>query len=47
MTAFRLEVDAVSVLIGLLGIVLIIFVGAIPALVRIVRLPVARALKES
>ena len=47
MTAFRLEVDATSVLIGLGGILAITFLGAAPALIRILRLPVARALKET
>lgn len=47
MTAFSLEVDSVSVLIGLGGIVAITLAGATPALIRILRLPVVRALKEN
>lgn len=47
MTAFRLEVDPLSVLVGLLGILVITLLGAAPALFRILRLPVARALKET
>lgn len=46
MTAFRLELDPVSILVGLGGILLISLAGATPALVRILRMPVARALKE-
>jgi len=47
MTAFRLEVDPVSVVVGLAGIIFITLLGATPALFRILRLPVARGLKES
>jgi ABC-type antimicrobial peptide transport system permease subunit len=47
MTAFRLEVDSISILIGLGGMVVITLAGATPALFRILRLSVARALKES
>ena len=47
MTAFRLEVDAISVMIGLGGILVISLAGALPALVHILRLPIAAALKES
>lgn len=47
MTAFRLEVDSTSILVGLAGMVLITLAGAAPALFRILRLSVARALKES
>ncbi len=47
MTAFRLEVDAVSVLVGLLGILVIIVIGSTPALIRLARLPVVDALKAT
>ncbi len=47
MTAFRLEVDSISILVGLGGMVLVTLAGATPALFRILRLSVARALKES
>lgn len=46
MTAFRLEVDAVSVLVGLVGILVIIVIGSAPALIRLARLPVADALRQ-
>ncbi|NRA96649.1 MAG: hypothetical protein HRU14_10630, partial [Planctomycetes bacterium] len=47
MTAFRVQVDPVSVLIGLGGMIAISVVSAAPALIRILRLPITRALKES
>ncbi len=47
MTAFRLELDPVSVLTGLGGILLISFLGAVPALLRVLRLPVVHALKDN
>jgi putative ABC transport system permease protein len=46
MTAFRIELDPASVLAGLVGTLLIALAGATPALLRMTRLPVARALKE-
>lgn len=47
MTAFRLEVDAVSALVGIGGIALVLIIGATPALIRILRLSIARALRET
>lgn len=47
MTAFGLEVDAVAVVAGLLGVCVVMAAGMIPALIRILRLPVSRALKET
>lgn len=47
MTAFELQIDPMSAFIGLLGMVIISIVSATPALIRILRLPIARSLKES
>jgi ABC-type antimicrobial peptide transport system permease subunit len=47
MTAFQLDVDAVSVLVGCAGILVVIIVGSIPALRRVLRLSVAESLKET
>lgn len=47
MTAFGLDVDAVAVMAGLLGVCAIMVAGMIPALYRILNLPVSRALKET
>ncbi|PIE25509.1 MAG: hypothetical protein CSA62_01040 [Planctomycetota bacterium] len=44
MSAFELQVDSASMLIGLIGILGIVVLGAVPALFRVLRLPVARAL---
>ncbi len=46
MTAFQLEVDPVSILSGMVGVLVVSFVGTAPALVRIFRMPIANALKE-
>lgn len=46
MSAFALEVDAVAVLAGSIGALLLGFLGTIPALVRVLRLPIATALAE-
>lgn len=47
MTAFEMKLDAAALIAGLLGVVLVMFAGMIPALVRILNLPVSRALKET
>jgi ABC-type antimicrobial peptide transport system permease subunit len=47
MTAFRVEPDAAAILAGFLGVLLAALLGTIPAAIRILRLPVARALKET
>ena len=47
MTAFALEVDAVAVLAGMGGVAAVVAAGMIPALVRILKIPVSLALKET
>ena len=47
MTAFSVDVDPVSALVGLVGMLVISVLSAVPALMRILRLPIAVALKES
>lgn len=47
MSAFTLRVDAVSVLVGFAGALLLGLFGTAPAAVRVLRLSVAAALKES
>ena len=47
MTAFEMKLDATAQLAGLLGVVFVIAAGMIPAFLRILNLPVARALKET
>ncbi len=45
MSAFRIEVDAVSVLAGLAAVLAVGALGTIPAAVRVLRMPIAAALK--
>jgi ABC-type lipoprotein release transport system permease subunit len=47
MSAFALEVDAAAILVGFAGVLLIGAFGTIPAILRVYRLPIASALKES
>ncbi len=47
MSAFAIEVGPLSVLTGLVGVIVITLLGASPALTRVLRLPLARALRES
>lgn len=47
MTAFRLEVAPGGVLLALCGVLLVGVIGSVPAAWRVLRLPVATALKES
>lgn len=47
MGAFALRVDAVAVLVGFTGALLLAIVGTIPAAWRVFSLPIARALKET
>ncbi len=46
MTAFRFEVDAWSTLIGLAAVLTVVVAGTLPALLSVLSLPIARALKE-
>jgi putative ABC transport system permease protein len=46
MSAFRLEVDAPSVLVGFAGVLLLGLIGTAPAAWRVQRLSIATALKE-
>jgi len=46
MSAFALEVDPVCVLVGLGGVLLLGLLGTAPAALRVLRLPVAAALKQ-
>jgi ABC-type antimicrobial peptide transport system permease subunit len=46
MSAFTLDVDAASILVGFLGVLLLGLFGTTPAAVRVLRLPIAAALKE-
>jgi ABC-type antimicrobial peptide transport system permease subunit len=45
MGAFALEIDAPVMLIGIIGGLIVGFVGAIPPAVRCLRLPITEALK--
>lgn len=47
MGAFELDVDPPSVLIGIGGTLLVALIGSIPAGIRVMRLPIATALKET
>lgn len=47
MSAFSITVDAPAVLAGIAGVLVLGVVGTVPAAVRVLRLPVATALKES
>jgi putative ABC transport system permease protein len=47
MTAFELEVGPASLLIGLLGILAIMLIGAVPALLHVLRMPVTQALHSA
>lgn len=46
MSAFTLEVDAAAVLTGFAGVLALGFLGTTPAAVKVLRLPIAGALKE-
>ncbi len=46
MSAFALEVDAVAILVGFAGALLVGIVGTAPAATRVLRMPIAAALKE-
>jgi putative ABC transport system permease protein len=46
MSAFRLDADAVSVLVGFAGVLLLGLLGTAPAVVRVQRLSIASALKK-
>jgi hypothetical protein len=46
MSAFALRVDAPSILIGFAGVLLLGLAGSAPAALRVLRLPIATALKE-
>jgi putative ABC transport system permease protein len=46
MSAFSLRVDAVSILVGFAGALLLGLLGTTPAALRVMRLPIAAALKE-
>ncbi|MEE9394126.1 MAG: ABC transporter permease [Planctomycetota bacterium] len=46
MTAFALEVDGTAVVIGFMGVLAVALMGTIPAAIRVMRLPIATALKE-
>jgi ABC-type antimicrobial peptide transport system permease subunit len=46
MSAFALEVDAVSVLVGFAGSLLLGILGTAPAAARVMRMSIAAALKE-
>ena len=47
MSAFSLQLDAVSILVGIAGSFLLGILGAGPAALRVLKMPVARALKDS
>ena len=47
MTAFRIVADPVSVLVGLGGVLAVALAGTLPAALRVLRMPIARALKET
>ena len=46
MSAFSLELDAVAVLVGIVGAFLLGLLGAGPAVWRVVRLPISAALRD-
>ena len=46
MSAFALQVDAVSILAGFAGVLLLGLLASAPAALRVVRLPISAALKE-
>jgi ABC-type lipoprotein release transport system permease subunit len=46
MAAFSLEVKPLAVLVGLGGVLLIAILGTIPATAKVLRMPVAEALKD-
>ena len=46
MSAFALEVDALSILVGFAGALLVGVIGTAPAATRVLRMPIAAALKE-
>lgn len=46
MSAFALDVDAASILVGFSGALLVGLLGTAPAAVRVLRMPIAAALKE-
>lgn len=46
MSAFALEVDALAILVGFAGALLVGIVGTAPAATRVLRMPIAAALKE-
>lgn len=46
MSAFALQVDAVAILVGFAGALLVGIVGTAPAATRVLRMPIAAALKE-
>jgi putative ABC transport system permease protein len=46
MSAFALQVDAIPILAGGAGAVLLGLLGTLPAIVRLLRMPIAQALKE-
>jgi putative ABC transport system permease protein len=46
MSAFALRVDAIGVVAGFGGVLLIGLLGSAPAAAKVLRLPIARALKE-
>lgn len=46
MSAFALEVDAVAILVGFAGALLVGVIGTAPAATRVLRMPIAAALKE-
>jgi putative ABC transport system permease protein len=46
MSAFALKVDAVAILAGFAGVLILAILGAAPAAARVFRLPIATALKE-
>jgi hypothetical protein len=46
MSAFSLQVDAVAILVGFLGALLLGWIGTTPAALRVLRMPIAAALKE-
>jgi hypothetical protein len=45
MSAFSLEVDAICVIVGLGGVLLLGALGTVPAALQVLRQPVATALK--
>jgi putative ABC transport system permease protein len=46
MSAFALDVDAVAILVGFAGALLVGVIGTAPAATRVLRMPIAAALKE-